>query len=498
MSTDINDNAMSGPQEEHFAPIQSVNEPKKSDSSNKTAKIVFFVAVVAMLAAGGVYYAQKLVKKYKDAALATNDGTGKKENLISPEKSLAANAAGNPTRPGASGIDDDIGATKLKADASVRPLFGDDGKALTNSEGNAIGVDKEGKIVEVPPIQTAGSPGASNQKTPLPGSKTQQGNKSNGQAETANAPPGNANTKFVSRFGGSLFGDGADEKSKKAAEQTASQSTQADRTASIVEKALLNATGGASPMAGANSNNAQAQASRPSTGSGSGSGSAGQLLASTSITPTVMATKLGNQNFIIPKGRQADCILSTRISDEVPGFTSCVLTENVYSDNGKVLLLERGSEVTGEYGTSGQQGLRRLFVSWTRAKTPNGITIDWSSPGTDPLGGSGIPGYLDKRWFERIGAAYMLSIFKDALSVAVANTGSTNSGTTVVLGSSSSTVQTTNELANKILEDSMKTRPVLSINQGERISIYVARDLNFSSVYSLREAGGTGTVQIGK
>lgn len=497
MSTDINDNVISGPHEEEFAPIQSVNEPKKSGGGNKTAKIIFFVLVVAMIAAGGVYYTQKAIKKYKDAALASNDANGKKENLISPEKSLAANAAVNPTRPGASGINDDIGSTKPKTDASVRPLLGDDGKALTNSEGNAIGVDKDGKVVEVPPIQTAGSPGASNQKPPLPGSKTQQGNKAIAQPETGNAQSGNANAKFVSRFGGSLFGDGADEKSKKAAELIANQSSQADRTASLVEKALL-ASNGSSPSAvGVNSSNTSAaQATRPA--AGSGAGSAGQLLASTSVTPTVMATKLGNQNFIIPKGRQADCILSTRISDEVPGFTSCVLTENVYSDNGKVLLLERGSEVTGEYGTSGQQGLRRLFVSWTRAKTPNGITIDWSSPGTDPLGGSGIPGYLDKRWFERIGAAYMLSIFKDALSVAVANTGSTNSGTTVVLGSSSSTVQTTNELANKILEDSMKTRPVLSINQGERISIYVARDLNFSSVYSLREAGGTGTVQIGK
>ncbi|MGL5181883.1 TrbI/VirB10 family protein, partial [Herbaspirillum huttiense] len=95
-----------------------------------------------------------------------------------------------------------------------------------------------------------------------------------------------------------------------------------------------------------------------------------------SATPVAFAKRMTDQNLILPKGRQADCVLTGRIIDEVPGFTSCVLAQNLYSDNGRVLLLERGSELTGEYGTTNQLGLERLFVTWTRLKTPEGVGAD--------------------------------------------------------------------------------------------------------------------------
>ncbi|MBZ8143909.1 hypothetical protein CLD22_29425, partial [Rubrivivax gelatinosus] len=141
----------------------------------------------------------------------------------------------------------------------------------------------------------------------------------------------------------------------------------------------------------------------PAFGAGGGSGTpaeqarpgtVGSSLYSSS-TPVAIAKRMTDQNLILPKGRQADCVLTGRIIDEVPGFTSCVLAQNLYSDNGRVLLLERGSELTGEYGTTNQLGMERLFVTWSRLKTPEGIEIDLSSPGSDRLGTSGLPGHLD-------------------------------------------------------------------------------------------------------
>jgi type IV secretion system protein VirB10 len=47
------------------------------------------------------------------------------------------------------------------------------------------------------------------------------------------------------------------------------------------------------------------------------------------------------------------------------------------------------------------------------------------------------------------------------------------------------TQQTGNEMASKVLEGTINIPPTLTKNQGERVSIFVARDLDFSSVYGL-------------
>ena len=218
-----------------------------------------------------------------------------------------------------------------------------------------------------------------------------------------------------------------------------------------------------------------------------------------SATPVALAKRFPDQNLMLPKGRQADCILTGRIVDDVPGFTSCVLAQNLYGDNGRVLLVERGSELVGEYGITNQMGSERLFVTWLRLKTPEGVEIDLSSPGSDRLGTSGLPGHLDNRWGARIGAAFLLSFVKD-VSVAVINsqTAKSSSGGSTVNVSSNPGQNTANAgstIAEEVIKQTLKVRPRLTINEGDRISIYVARDLDFSPVYALRTSA-TATANL--
>jgi type IV secretion system protein VirB10 len=226
-------------------------------------------------------------------------------------------------------------------------------------------------------------------------------------------------------------------------------------------------------------------------------GTVGNALFS-SATPVAVAKRFADQNLVLPKGRQADCILTGRIVDEVPGFTSCVLAQNLYSDNGRVLLLERGSELTGEYGITNQLGSERLFVTWQRVKTPEGIEVDLSSPGTDRLGTSGLPGHLDNRWGARIGAALLISFVKDITVAVINNQNKSTSGTSVNVQTSpgQNTVNASSSLAEEVIKQTIKTRPRLTINEGDRIAIYVARDLDFSPVYALKASGNAGTAKL--
>lgn len=198
-------------------------------------------------------------------------------------------------------------------------------------------------------------------------------------------------------------------------------------------------------------------------------------------TPARKAGMLGDSNFILAKGSFIDCALQTRLDSTVPGMTACVVTRNIYSNNGRVLLIERGSTVTGEYRANMKQGMARIFVLWNRIKTPNGVVIALDSPGADQLGGAGVPGYVDTHFWQRFGGAMMLSLIDDVARGLTSSTGSGN-GNQFNFDSSSDSVQT---MAAEALKSTINIPPTLYKNQGEQIGIYIARDLNFSSVYDV-------------
>ena len=200
-------------------------------------------------------------------------------------------------------------------------------------------------------------------------------------------------------------------------------------------------------------------------------------------TPKAVAARTIDENRVISKGAQIDCALTTRLVTDISGFASCIVTANVYSANGRTLLIERMSEVQGEYGAAGQAGQRRVFVLWTRIRMPGGVTIELNSPSTDALGAAGMDGVIDNRWYERIGSAYMLSFFKVILAYEIARNTSTNttSSATVL----QNTTQTSSSLAEKVLSQTINIKPTLYANQGDRVAIYVARDLEFKEIYDV-------------
>lgn len=193
------------------------------------------------------------------------------------------------------------------------------------------------------------------------------------------------------------------------------------------------------------------------------------------------AGKLANPDFMLTQGAMLDCVLETKIVSTVAGMTSCHLTRDVYSTNGRVVVLDRGSKVVGFYQGGVRQGQGRIFVQWSRVETPKGVIINLDSPGTGPLGEGGVDGYIDTHFKDRFGGAILMSLIDDTGDY-FANRSRSSDSQTFQLGNSSSAAQ---ELARTALANSVNIPPTLYKNQGERVAIFVARDLDFRGVYEL-------------
>ncbi len=117
-------------------------------------------------------------------------------------------------------------------------------------------------------------------------------------------------------------------------------------------------------------------------------------------TPAVNAQVLPNRRLLLPKGAFLDCTLETAIDSTFDGMVTCIGASDIYSADGKVVLLERGTKYVGEKRGELRQGQGRVFVLWNEARTPTGVVVHLASPGTDELGRTGLPGQVDTHFWE--------------------------------------------------------------------------------------------------
>jgi len=187
------------------------------------------------------------------------------------------------------------------------------------------------------------------------------------------------------------------------------------------------------------------------------------------------AGSIGDRNLLITAGSILPCVLQTALDSTTPGYVSCVIPRDIYSENGAVILMERGTRVLGEYRDGLQQGRRRLFVLWTRAVSPSGVAVGLASPASDALGRAGFDGQVDGHFWDRFGGALLLSLVDDAAYVGFGD----NDGLR-------STARLPSDAAASALQGSIDIPATLRKAQGSEVSIFVAQDLDFTGAYRLR------------
>ena len=196
-------------------------------------------------------------------------------------------------------------------------------------------------------------------------------------------------------------------------------------------------------------------------------------------TAAVAAGVMPDRRFLLTKGAFIDCTLETAIDSTLPGMTTCITATDVWSADGSVVLLERGTKLVGETRGAVRHGQRRLFVLWNEARTPTGVVVELASPGTDALGRSGVTGDVDTHFGARFGAAILISLI-DAATVALVASQSDGEGGSVVIAP-----QGAQDVVSEVIRQTVDVPPTIRVAHGERIQVLVARDADFADVYRL-------------
>ncbi|MFT8720250.1 type IV secretion system protein VirB10 [Acetobacter sp.] len=211
------------------------------------------------------------------------------------------------------------------------------------------------------------------------------------------------------------------------------------------------------------------------------------------LKPTVLeearARLLPHPDFLVTKGTIIPCILQTKLNTQLAGYAKCVIPLDVRSTTGNVVLMDKGTIVTGEMQHGLMRGEDRAFVIWDLAETPEHGIIDLASPATGELGESGVKVTVNNHWWSRFGSAILLSVIQGGLDAGVelaSRVGSNNSG--AYFNSFQSNGQT---VANTALQADINIQPTGEKAQGKTVAIFVARDLDFSDIYDLKPTVGS-------
>jgi type IV secretion system protein VirB10 len=219
------------------------------------------------------------------------------------------------------------------------------------------------------------------------------------------------------------------------------------------------------------------------------------------------AKKIERIDAMVPQGTLIKGILETAIQSDLAGMVRAVTSEDVYSFDGRRVLIPSGTRLLGDYKSGIENGQTRVFIVWTRMLRPDGVSVQLGSTGADELGRGGMPGDVDNHYAQRYGSAVLLSLIgggakflqswgfgADQAVKTVSRTLADGSVETITSNASELEAQARQAAADQIsenltklatdaLEKNIDIAPTIHVDQGERITVFVRRDLDFSAFY---------------
>ena len=188
------------------------------------------------------------------------------------------------------------------------------------------------------------------------------------------------------------------------------------------------------------------------------------------------AYQLGSLETKVLQGTLISGNLETAVNSSLSGLLRASISEDVWAADGSEVLIPRGSRLIGNYRSAVRFGTSRVLIAWSRIIRPDGLSVEIGSPGTDQLGRAGLTGHVDTHFLTRFGAAALISIIDSASVLALAQL---DNGVSRDSGEDLSAAN--NDNFARLLEPYINIPTTVHVDQGARVVVFVARDLDFGT-----------------
>lgn len=189
---------------------------------------------------------------------------------------------------------------------------------------------------------------------------------------------------------------------------------------------------------------------------------------------------------LLARGAVIPAVLQSAIDSELPGLVRAQVSEDVYDSlTGAHILIPRGARLIGTYGQAGGSGKRRLFVTWSDLRLPDGTPIDlgtFSTLGAD--GASGLKGRRSTGFWQALGAAVLFDLAGNATAILTNQKAQPQSDIAALAGAAlgNATSRVTSDYIGTLLESGPRFR----IKAGSVMNVLVEQDLALPAARAAR------------
>lgn len=186
---------------------------------------------------------------------------------------------------------------------------------------------------------------------------------------------------------------------------------------------------------------------------------------------------------VIRQGKYIPAAFLTGINSDLAGDITAIVTENIYdSIGGMTLLIPKGSTLIASYGSDIVVGQERVMISFNRIELPNGDTIQLGSMnGIDPIGQSGTDAEVNNHFLKQFGAGLIGAVVAWGADNAGSTSVTINNTSTSTSDLTTSTGKVIKDITDRILDRYKNIKPTLTVAPGEKIRLYVGKDIALSA-----------------
>ncbi|MBI4485753.1 MAG: TrbI/VirB10 family protein [Acidobacteria bacterium] len=191
------------------------------------------------------------------------------------------------------------------------------------------------------------------------------------------------------------------------------------------------------------------------------------------------------------EGTLIDAVLTNRLDGSVSAPVNCLVTNPVYSHDGRHVLIPAGARVLGETHPVQTFGETRLAVSFNRLVMPDGRTHRLDQfMGLNDIGDAGLRDQVNQHYKSTFGASAavgLLSGFAQYLGTGAFNRGGGDRTVIITGGVGDAAAQSTAQVMNRYLN----RPPSITIREGHRVKVYVTSDFELPPYNAGSPVGGS-------